>query len=977
MSLPVRALRALALASLFLLPLPSVAQVADVPGAPVPAPQYAQPDDPWIYHGTDIPRDRLWTFGQMPNGLRYAVRNNGVPPGQVSIRIRIDAGSLNELPSEQGFAHLIEHLTFRESKYLKNGEAIPYFQRLGARFGADTNAQTTPTQTVYQLDLPNARPATIEDAIKLFSGMIREPTLSAADLAADLPIVMAEGRERSGPDKRVADAQRELLYAGQPLAERAPIGTFQTLQAATPEAVKAFHDRWYRPDKTVVVVVGDADPRLLAGLVEKYFGDWQANGPAPADPDFGAPKAPPGANKANPVGETKVVVEPGQPRGVTYAYLRPWHGVVDNLEYNRGNLIDAIAQQLVNRRLETRARAGGSYLYAAVDQRKESRSADLTYVAFAPLTADWKKALAEVRGVIADSLATPPTQAEIDRELADFDVTFANQVEQSRIQAGAELADQVVGAVDIREAVASPETFLQVFRDMRAAKRFTPAEVHAHMKKLFSGEVIRGLMITPEAGEADAGALRQALLAPVKASTAGRNNGPQVNFAQLPPIGTPQQPTGGGPLGIFRDNDIEGLTYANGVRALLRRSDNEPGRVTVRVRFGAGLRAFEPGEEVYATLGQAALMASGIGPLSQDALDRITAGRKISLDFKVEDGAFMFEGLTRADDVADQLYLFAAKLAQPRWDSGPFERARASGLLGYDAYAGDPNGIFNRDLDWVLSDHDPRYRTPTPELLRAATAQGFKTVWSRLLSQGPVEVDVFGDFDRNTVVQALNRTFGALPPRPPVPAGVLARGIKFPAGNAQPLVINHRGEADQAAALIAWPTGGGSAGLQQSRKLELLGQVFGNRLLDALREHSGASYSPTVASQWPLDVSSGGKIIAYAQVSPADVPVFFELADKIATDLAATGPTTDELARVTEPMLQLLNRMLPAHTFWLNQLQGAAFDVNRIAYLPSLASDLTQTTPQEMQALAARYLAKGNAYRVAVLPEAGAPQGQR
>src|SRR5205085_567093 len=208
-----------------------------------------------------------------------------------------------------------------------------------------------------------------------------------------------------------------------------------------------------------------------------------------------------------------------QPRGVTYAYLRPWHGVTDNLEYNRGNLIDAIAEAVVNRRLEARARAGGAYLYAAVDQRKESRSADLTYVTLAPLTADWRKALGDVRAVIADALAKPPSQAEIDRELADFDVTFANQVEQSRIQSDSELADEIVGAVDIREAVASPETFLQVLRDMRA--RFTPAEVFAHTKRLFSGEVIRGLIMTPNASEASAAALRTALLAPVNGNAAG------------------------------------------------------------------------------------------------------------------------------------------------------------------------------------------------------------------------------------------------------------------------------------------------------------------------------------------------------------------------------------------------------------------------------------------------------------------------
>ena len=111
---------------------------------------------PWLYRGSDIPQDPEWIFGELPNGLRYAVRKNGVPPGQVSIRVRVDAGSLNENDDERGFAHFIEHLVFRQSKYLADGEAIHTWQRLGATFGSDTNAETTPTGTTYKIDLPNA-----------------------------------------------------------------------------------------------------------------------------------------------------------------------------------------------------------------------------------------------------------------------------------------------------------------------------------------------------------------------------------------------------------------------------------------------------------------------------------------------------------------------------------------------------------------------------------------------------------------------------------------------------------------------------------------------------------------------------------------------------------------------------------------------------------------------------------------------------
>ncbi|MEL0253641.1 MAG: insulinase family protein, partial [Novosphingobium sp.] len=155
-----------------------------------------------------------------------------------------------------------------------------------------------------------------------------------------------------------------------------------TLEAADAAKVKAFHDKWYRPDNTVIVVAGDADPAALIKRIEQSFGGWRATGKKPLQPDFGKPLAPAGVDPKNPVGEAKVLVEPDLPRLVNWAYLRPWKKVNDTIVYNQGLMIDRLALALINRRLEGRARAGGSYLVASVDEMKQelSRSADATIV---------------------------------------------------------------------------------------------------------------------------------------------------------------------------------------------------------------------------------------------------------------------------------------------------------------------------------------------------------------------------------------------------------------------------------------------------------------------------------------------------------------------------------------------------------------------------------------------------------------------
>ena len=957
-----RAIRRLALVlpAVLLVPQPLLAQEPATP-----SPQHVTPagGTPWIYEGSDVPRDEEWIFGELPNGLRYAVRKNGVPPDQVSVRVRIDAGSLHEEDSELGYAHLLEHLLFRESRYLGPAEAIPTWQRLGATFGSDTNAETSPTHTVYKLDLPNVNEAKLAESMKLLSGMVRSPVLSDANVKAEVPIVMAEKRERGGPGERAGNASREVLFSGQRLATRTPIGTEETLGAATGDSVSAFYKRWYRPENAVIVAAGDMDPLQLAAEIEKWFGDWQGEGPAVPAPDFGDPVAPAGADPENPVGEVGVVVEPDLPRSFTYAVMRPWRPVQDTVAYNEGLLRDALAQALINRRLESRARAGGSYLYAQVSQDDVSRSADMTFVSFAPLTGDWKTALDDIRGVIADALATPPSQEEIDRELAEFEIVFKSQVEQRRVLPGPRLADDIVNAVDIREAVAAPETVLTVFNSMR--ETITPELVLDHTRALFTGDVIRASYVTPATGEASAEAIRAALGEDIAADAEARVAAQAISFDDLPAVGEPGEVVAQAPIGVL---DIEQVEFANGVKAILWANDAEPGRVAVKVRFGAGYRAIDPEDAVYANLGYAALIGSGIGELGQEELDVLATGRKFGFDFQTGDGAFSFYAQTREQDLEEQLYLFAAKLAMPGWDPNPVIRAKAAGKLAYESYGANPNGVLQRDLEYLLSDRDARFRTPTPQMFDAATPEGFRETWEPLLKQGPVEVLVFGEFDKAATVDALRRTFGALAPRDTAPATVLERPVAFPEAG-ETVVRHHRGDANQAAAVIAWPSGAGVENLRESRRLEVLVSLFNNRLMEAMREHAGASYSPVVRSEWPSDVNSGGRIAALAQLRPEDVPVFFAEAERIAQELASAPVSEDEYNRVVEPLRQYVSRASTGNLFWLYQLEGATQDPRRIPMLRFLLADYTQTPPAELQALAQKYLGSRAGWRLAVIPQ--------
>lgn len=954
-----------AVPSLAQLPGEPVADGKDENGKPLRPPNLEPGEKtPWLYERSNVPVDKAWTFGELSNGLRYAVRRNGVPPGQVSIRVRIDAGSMMETDAEQGFAHLLEHLTFRGSKYVPDGEAIRIWQRLGASFGSDSNAETTPTQTVYKLDLPAATPAGLDESMKILSGMIREPGLTGEAVTAEVPVVMAELRERSGAQVRVGDATRQLFFAGQKLAERSPIGKPETLNAATSAAVRAFHQRWYRPENTVISIAGDVDPATLETLIKTHYGDWKVAGKQAPYPGFGAP------DPSKPVAQT--MVEPGFPYLVSMGILRPWKPVNDTIAYNQQLLIDLVATQLINRRLEGRARGGGSFLQAQVNAEDVSRSVDGTFVSIVPIGDDWQAALADVRGVLADATTTAPTQEEIAREMAEFDAALMVRVESAETEAGSKQADDIVGAVDIREAVAAPQTALDVFRSMK--DMYTPERLLESTRRLFTGVTTRAILISPQPVPDATSLLTAALTKDVTADASARLAAAAVTFDDLPDLGTPGTTVSTTDIRLL---GIEMVELSNGVKAILYPNDAEVSKIMVKVRFGNGYQAFPADKPSLVWSGQAALVASGVGDIGQEGLDRLTNGRRIGFGFEIENDAFAFSADTRRSDLADQLKLFAAKLAAPRWDPNPVRRAKAGTELAYRSFSMSPQTVLERDLGYLTRNKDPRWKVPSPQDAAALTPEAFRATWEPLLAQGPIEVLLFGDFDKAEALAALEKTFGALPPRAAVPPVGGPATTSFPAPTAEPVVVRHEGAPDQAAAFMGWPTGGGLAGVQESRQLEILTAIFNSRLFDQLRAQAGASYAPQVLNNWPIAFDKGGYVGVIGQLAPENVGKFFEIANAIAADLAATPVSADELARATEPLRQLVSRASTGNNFWLNQLQGATRDPARISALRTILADYTVTTPERMQALAAKYLVKDKAWSFVVLPqEAAAPESR-
>ncbi len=136
------------------------------------------------------------------------MRRNALPAGQVSIRVRIDAGSLHEADDERGWAHFVEHMLFRGTETYPDRRAREIWQELGASFGSDSNARTDATNTVYVLNLPHADREPLDTSLAVLAEMMARARFEPAAVDAERPVVLAEKGRRPELSQRILEISR-------------------------------------------------------------------------------------------------------------------------------------------------------------------------------------------------------------------------------------------------------------------------------------------------------------------------------------------------------------------------------------------------------------------------------------------------------------------------------------------------------------------------------------------------------------------------------------------------------------------------------------------------------------------------------------------------------------------------------------------------------------------------------------------------
>src|SRR5258708_4285357 len=220
-----------------------------------------------------------FTIDDLPNGLRVIT----VPtdyPNLVALYIVVQTGSRNEPEKGRcGYAHLFEHLMFRGSEHYPGKERDEILKKAGA----NDNAYTTDDRTVYHEVFSKDD---LDKILELEADRFQRLKYPPDGYKTETKAVLGEFNKNSAdPEEKAYEVLRATAYKVHTYSHTT-MGFIEDIEDFPNQYDYSlqFYGRYYRPEYTTIVLVGDVKRDDALGMGKKYFGDWKRASYPPTTP---------------------------------------------------------------------------------------------------------------------------------------------------------------------------------------------------------------------------------------------------------------------------------------------------------------------------------------------------------------------------------------------------------------------------------------------------------------------------------------------------------------------------------------------------------------------------------------------------------------------------------------------------------------------------------------------------------------------
>lgn len=208
-----------------------------------------------------------YTLHTFSNGLRLAFKQT--ENTQIAhCGFFINAGSRDELPTQVGLAHLLEHMLFKGTHKRNTNQVLNRLEVVGG----DLNAFTTKDKTVVHASVVKDH---FDRCIELLVDVTFNSSFPTKPLEKEKKVVCEEiDMYLDSPDERIFDEFQEMFYRDHPLGNNI-LGSKETVLGFTSKDIATFVDQRYFSNEIVLVVVAPIKPEKAIRVCEKYLADVQ------------------------------------------------------------------------------------------------------------------------------------------------------------------------------------------------------------------------------------------------------------------------------------------------------------------------------------------------------------------------------------------------------------------------------------------------------------------------------------------------------------------------------------------------------------------------------------------------------------------------------------------------------------------------------------------------------------------------------
>jgi zinc protease len=837
---------------------------------------------PPVIDDTPLPVDDDYRIGSLDNGLTYLLRSNDSPGSSLDLRLAINAGSLQQETPNDGSAHFLEHMLFNGTEGFPGNELTAQLQRLGIRFGADINAYTSYDETVYLLGATTFDPVAPDIAFDVLAEWAARATIEPAQVTAEIGVVRDELRQsRETVDGFVFTRFEEIYTAGTPYENHIVIGDADLVEATTAETLRAYYERWYRPDNMAVVVVGDLPLDELESEVRSRFEGL--------------------TNPDSPLERADVEIElDAEP--VTEVIVHPDNGT-DNLSIDIpipvwatgtvGGERMTIVEGAVGIMIETRL--GEAFQRGDLDLDQQP------YFGAFGLNRGLRYYGTNVRGPELDTALNDFMGQLLLAALEGFTDDDATRVKELLVAGLDDELETLASKQDSQYASALTDHFLaggpvdaderRIARQREVIEALTAEELTNFWRWVLetSGPVV--VAIGDDAAELPTPEELRAVLDDARPAVGGDV---AVTIDELMPAPDEASTTDERRRSTF-NGEVEEWTFENGVVVSHQQTEISDGSFFVVLESTGGWSTLESPDASLASIAVDAVLQSGVGPHSPTTLERYLESRAVGIDASIDEYSESISGSAAEGDAEDLFALIHMTMTEPRVDEVALRSATRAAEDTLEIAETNPDLRANELLSALFTGNDERYELiHRAEEIAAIDGEELLDVFeSRFGKVDDLHVAIVGDLPAADAFELSARYLGTLPTGEA--DSWVDLGTDLPTTAVSGEVELTTGTADGGLQRVDWVIGQPTA--DDEVAAVLLSTIVTNRILEVIREELGASYGG--GATMLADREGPGALVSFIGVDgdPARLDEIRGSLTSILTELATTGPTADEFDR--------------------------------------------------------------------------------